>query len=113
MDLKSENEELKEENSRLAQNLRELEIIKAENETLKEYLKLTGKYANYETVPDYIISKDISNYSSTFVINVGKNALKGIYQKAVITCGKKKLSTYKKLLKKGTGIGRGMRIEAK
>lgn len=71
-DLKTENEKLKEENSKLAQNLRELEIIKAENETLKEYLDLTGKYANYETVPAYIISKDISNYSSTFVINVGK-----------------------------------------
>ena len=70
--LKTENEELKNENSKLAQNLRELEIIKAENETLKEYLGLTQKYTNYETVPAYIISKDISNYSSTFVINVGK-----------------------------------------
>ena len=70
--LKTENEELKEENSKIAQSLRELEIIKAENETLKEYLGLTEKYTDYQSIPAYIISKDISNYSSIFVINVGK-----------------------------------------
>ena len=71
--LKAENDKLQEENSKLAMDLRELEIIKAENETLKEYLGLTEKYSNYKTVPAYIISKDVSNYSNTFVINVGKN----------------------------------------
>ena len=71
-DLKAENEELKEKTSKLEQELRELEIIKAENDTMKEYLGLTEKYADYESVPAYIISKDISNFSSTFVINVGK-----------------------------------------
>lgn len=70
-DLKSENEDLKKQNSDLEQSLRELEIIKAENETLKEYLGLTQKYTNYATRPAYIISKDISNYSNIFVINVG------------------------------------------
>lgn len=70
--LKEENENLKSENSELEQSLRELEIIKAENETLKEYLRLTDKYTNYKTVPAYIISKDISNYSSIFVINAGR-----------------------------------------
>lgn len=70
--LKQENEELKDLNSKLEQDLRELEIIKAENETLKEYLGLTEKYTDYKTVPAYVISKDISNFSSTFVINVGK-----------------------------------------
>jgi len=69
-ELKKENDELKDENSRLAQNLRELEIIKAENETLKEYL--TQKYTDYKTIPAYIISKDLSNYSSTFIINAGR-----------------------------------------
>ena len=34
--LKNENEELKQKNSQLEQSLRELEIIKAENTTLKE-----------------------------------------------------------------------------
>ena len=70
--LKAENENLKAENSKQAQTLRELEIIKAENETLKAYLGLTEKYANYETIPAYIISKDISNYSNTFIINAGE-----------------------------------------
>lgn len=70
--LKAENEQLRAENSKLAQSLRELEVMKAENETMKEYLGLTQKYTDYQTIPGYIISKDISNYSSTFVINIGK-----------------------------------------
>ena len=36
--LKTENQQLKEQNSKLEQSLRELENIKTENETLKEYL---------------------------------------------------------------------------
>lgn len=71
--LKTENKELKEENSKLEQSLRELENIKTENETLKEYLNLTEKYGEYKTMPAYIINKDISNYSKTIIINVGKN----------------------------------------
>lgn len=71
--LKIENKELKEENSKLEQSLRELENIKTENETLKEYLNLTEKYGEYKTMPAYIINKDISNYSKTIIINVGKN----------------------------------------
>ena len=70
--LKNENKELKEKNSQLEQSLRELENIRTENETLKEYLGLTEKYGEYRTVPGYIINKDISNYSKTIVINVGK-----------------------------------------
>ena len=71
--LQSENEELQKRNSELEQSLRELENIKSENETLKEYLDLAEKYGEYKTVPAYIINKDISNYSKTVVINVGKN----------------------------------------
>ena len=71
--LKTENEEIKKKNSELEQSLRELENIKSENETLKEYLDLAEKYGEYKTVPAYIINKDISNYSKTVVINVGKN----------------------------------------
>lgn len=71
--LKTENEMLKEENSQLGQLLRELENIKTENETLKEYLNLTEKYGEYKTMPAYIINKDVSNYSKTIIINVGKN----------------------------------------
>lgn len=70
-ELSDENEKLKQENSELEQKLRELEIIKAQNATLKEYLQLTEKYTSYTTIPAYIINKDTSNYSSTFIINVG------------------------------------------
>lgn len=70
--LKSENQELKNKNSQLEQSLRELENIKTENETLKEYLGLSEKYGEYKTIPGYVIDKDISNYSKTIVINVGK-----------------------------------------
>lgn len=70
--LKQENEELKNENASLKQDLRELEIIKAENSTLKDYLALSEQYADYETKPAYVINRDISNYSSVFVINIGE-----------------------------------------
>ena len=71
--LKSENEDLKKKNSELEQSLRELEIIKAENDTLKEYVNLKDKYTDYTTVPADVINRDISNYSSTIIINVGSD----------------------------------------
>lgn len=70
--LQQENEELKNKNAQLEQNLREFEIVKNENATLKEYLTLSEKYGDYETKPAYIINKDISNYNNVFVINVGQ-----------------------------------------
>lgn len=69
--LKDENEKLKEENSKLEQSLRELEIIKSENATLKDYVNLKDKYTEYTTLPAYVINKDISNYNDTIIINVG------------------------------------------
>lgn len=69
--LKAENEELKKNNKELEQQLRELEIIKAENEMLKEYTNLTEKYSEYDTIPAYIINRDIGNLSENIVINVG------------------------------------------
>ena len=70
--LKEENKQLKEKNSELEQALRELENVKTQNETLKEYVSLTEKYGEYKTIPGYVINKDISNYSKTIVINLGK-----------------------------------------
>lgn len=72
--LKDENNKLKEKNTKLEESLRQLEIIQAENNTLKEYLNLTEQYKEYKTVPGYIISKDVSNYSNVYVINVGKDS---------------------------------------
>ena len=70
--LKTENEKLKEENKKLEASLRELEIIKAENATLREYNNITSKYKEYQTVPAYIIDKNITNLSESFIINVGE-----------------------------------------
>ena len=70
--LDEENEKLKEENNELQKKLQELEIIKTENATLRQYVNMAEKYAEYKTVPAYIINKDVSNLSSTMIINVGK-----------------------------------------
>lgn len=72
--LKQENQLLKQKNIELEEALRKLEIIQAENSTLKEYLHLTEQYKNYKTIPAYVISKDVSNYSSIFIINAGSNS---------------------------------------
>lgn len=71
-EMKIENENLKKKNSELEQSLRELEILKAENATLKEYVNLTDKYTEYNTYPAYVIQSDISNYSKIIIINAGK-----------------------------------------
>ena len=70
--IRAENENLRERNKELEESLRELEIIKAENSTLRSYNNMSEKYSEYETIPSYIISKDISNLSNTMVINVGE-----------------------------------------
>ena len=72
-ELKQENETLKQENRDLEKKLREFEIIKNENEQLKQELNLAEKYGEYTTVPGTIISRDISNYSKTLVINIGND----------------------------------------
>lgn len=69
--LKKENEELKNKNNELETQVRELEVLKAENSKLQEYANLTEKYQEYETIPAYVIDRDVSNYSSNIVINVG------------------------------------------
>ena len=69
--LQEENEKLKKKNSELEQSLREYEITKSENETLKEYVNLKDKYNKYTTIPAYVINRDIGNYSNIVVINMG------------------------------------------
>lgn len=72
-ELKKENESLREKNIELEKSLRELEIIKAENETLKEYVGLKNKYSQFSTKPGYVIQKDFTNFSKLIEINLGKN----------------------------------------
>ena len=81
-ELKKENTQLKERNSELEQTLREFEIIKNENQQLKQELNLAEKYGQYTTVPGTIISRDVSNYSKTIIINVGSN--NGIKEKMTV-----------------------------
>ena len=83
--LKAENEKLKEEKKRLEASLGELEIIKAENATLREYNEMAAKYKEYKTVPAYIIDKNITNLSESFVINVGTDD--GVYANMPIIAG--------------------------
>ena len=81
-ELKTENEELKQKNSELEKSLREFEVMKTENEQLKQQLNLAEKYGEYKTVPGTIISRDISNYSKTLVINIGSD--NGIKEKMTV-----------------------------
>lgn len=80
--LKQENETLKQEKNELEQQLREFEIVKNENTQLKEQLNLAEKYGEYTTVPGSVISRDISNYSKTIVINIGSD--NGIKEKMTV-----------------------------
>ena len=70
--LKNENIKLVKENEELNEKIRELEVIKAQNAQLQEFMNLTEKYSNFETIPATVISKDVSNYSSNIIIDVGK-----------------------------------------
>lgn len=83
-DLKKENEKLKSENQELQQNLKQLELVKSENITLKKYMNIAEQYNNYEIVPAYIINKDIRNYNSNIIINVGKKD--GIEKNMPVIC---------------------------
>lgn len=84
--LKKENEELKNKNEELETQVRELEILKAENSKLQEYANLTEKYQEYETIPAYVIDRDVSNYSSNIIINVGSK--QGIEEKMTVIADK-------------------------
>ena len=51
-------------------------------EQLKQQLNLAEKYGQFTTVPGTIISRDISNYSKTLVINIGSD--NGIKEKMTV-----------------------------
>lgn len=71
--LKKENDDLKQENEKLQESLRELEILKSENNTLKDYLNLKNKYSEYTTIPANVIERSYSNYDKIVIINAGSN----------------------------------------
>lgn len=69
--LKEDNKALREENTKLKEAERELEVLKSENNTLKDYLNLKNKYADYSTIPAYVVERTYSNYDKIVIINVG------------------------------------------
>ena len=70
--LRENNTKLNKENTSLKEKLREYEVVKAENEKLKDFMNLKNKYSDYQTVPAAIIEKSISNYDKTVIINSGE-----------------------------------------
>lgn len=85
--LQSENDELKEANSRLEQRLREFEVVLAENKDLRNKLNLTEQYSEYRTKPANVINKDFGNFSNTIIINIGEN--EGIRPNMAVTSDKR------------------------
>lgn len=81
-ELTEENKNLKKENVKLEEKLRELEIIKTENVKLRDYLNMKEEYIQYSTVPADIINKDISNLSNIMIINVGTKD--GVYENMAV-----------------------------
>lgn len=73
--------------------------------TIGKNVKTIGKYA-------FANAKKLKKITikSTNLKKVGKNAIKGIQKKAVISCGKKKVKAYKKLFKANTGYKKTMKI---
>lgn len=69
--LESENAELKQQNKELMDKVNELQLVKAENDILRKYTSMAENNSEYTTVGAYIINKNISNLSDTFVINAG------------------------------------------
>ena len=49
-------------------------------------MNLKQKYTSYNTVPAYVINKDVSNYSSTLVLNVGTED--GVKEKMTVIADK-------------------------
>lgn len=71
--LQEDNTNLREENEKLKEQVRELEVVKEDNKKLNDFLNLSNKYKDFQTVPGDIIEKSFSNYDKIVIINVGKD----------------------------------------
>ena len=70
--LRSQNDKLTSQIAELQEQVRELEVIKAENENLKEYVNLKNKFSEYNSIPAYVINRDITNFNDVVTINLGR-----------------------------------------
>ena len=76
---------MQDENRRLQEELSRMEILRAENAILRAYNNMTEMYSEYETVPAYVIDKNVTNLSETIVINVG--TAHGVYANMPVISG--------------------------
>ena len=60
-----------EELTRLKQDYREAQILREENEQLRELLNFREKYSGYESIDAFVENPSSSNWSSSFTINKG------------------------------------------
>lgn len=81
--LAEENEQLKEQIALLKEENKRLKRYDTENKRLSELLKISQKYAEYETTGSKIIAKDPGNWYDVFLIDKGKND--GINANMVLT----------------------------
>lgn len=72
-ELKKENEDLKEQVSRLEAKVINYESVYAENQVLKGHANLSDKYPDYNVVVADIISKSNTNWEAIYVVNKGSN----------------------------------------
>lgn len=69
--IKAENKKLKEENAELAEKLKNAEAAEKENESLRSLLGLKKTLTDFETVGAQVVSRDPSNWFSTFTVDKG------------------------------------------
>ena len=73
LEVVTENENLKQENSQLKLQLLESERILRENQTLKEMLNIKTVYQHFDIVLGNIVLRQHDNWTKTFTIDVGSN----------------------------------------
>ena len=81
--LAEENKQLKEQVALLQEENKRLKQYDTENQKLSQLLKISQKYAQYETTGSKIIAKDPGNWYDVFLIDKGKN--QGISANMVLT----------------------------
>lgn len=72
--LEAKNRELESRLIRMENEIRTADELQRENERLRQLLNLTDEHEDYELVSAYIVSRDASNWKSTFTIGKGTNS---------------------------------------
>ncbi len=72
--LQAENEALKEQLSKLQEDVRQADALERENERYRDLLKLKEAHEDYELVDGYIIARSSTDWTSTITINRGSSS---------------------------------------